>query len=379
MACFMISMLLLVAERGSAPLPCISASKALQPCEAVKAATAAVLGFSPALPGAMGAALLALLQACRMSLRPSARKGSLLGILIKSGLVMALLFSTYLFWVQATAKAWCPWCLALGAFFLLALLLEKSSARAPRLNSGITGFLVQAPLFGLLIAAAITLPATSSRAFRSEMEKSLTDFIDPEILRDIAPCGFSDKHPRIKDQAKWDAPFSRGPRSAPVHLAVFYDPFCALCRQLDHDLQPIFEKQSNRLRVLSLPIPHVGDSREATRFLYAASRIKLAPSEIARINEAFHSLIDEPRRKTDREALAALLESRGIDTRPLLAEIARGGVDDAIERSLKQFRAAGGTKTPMLIINGQVISENVSSLRSPCLERLLEAASKGLQ
>ena len=378
LAAFAVSVFLLVADRGGVTLPCFAPGKqTLSPCEEVKASAKARLGFSPALPGALGAAACVLVATWRMGTRTGGAARSRAGLVLRALLLPALGFAVWLAVEQSRAAVWCPWCLFLGLLFLVAAGLESSAARSPRLPPEIVTVLAQAPIYSLIVLGALRWPTLNRDSLRVGLSELLPEFIDREVLADIAPCGYSDQHSRLENFAAWEAPFARGSSAAPVHIAVFHDPFCALCRQFDNEMQPVLARHRTRLRALSFPLDHVGDSREAALFLHAAALARADDDLVARMAGLFGSIIHDPRRDVSRAALAARLESHGISTAPLLPFIESGAAETSLARSRAIFHAAGGTKTPMVVVNGRVVAENISSLRAACLEKLILGAARG--
>lgn len=378
LAAFAVAIFLLVAERGGDSLPCLAAEgKSPAPCGEMKAHVKSRLGFSPALPGSIGAALCVLVATFRMGTRDGSRQRRIPTLMLRVLLGVAVIFAGFLFYEQTRASAWCLWCLLLSSLFVMAAGFEFASARSPRPTQGVLIAMVQAPVLALVIFAAVQVPAVNRATLREELSHLLPEFIDKEVLTDIAPCGYSETHARVDGFARWEAPFVHGSTTSPVHIAVFHDPFCALCRQLDGEMQPVLARNRNRIRLLSLPLDHVGDSLEAALFLHAAALARIDDETVARMNDLFANLMAKPRRETSRSDLTALLASHGIDTAPLAARIESGEASASLAKTRKLFRAAGGTRTPMVIVNGRVVAENVSSLRAACLEKLILDAAGG--
>lgn len=375
---FAISIFLLVAERGGDSLPCLAAEgKSHSPCAEMKAVTKERLGFSPALPGSIGAALCILVATFRMGTRHGSRSRRISSLLLRMLLGFAVIFAGFLIYEQSRASAWCVWCLLLSCMFGIAAGFEFSAARATRPPQGVLIAMLQAPVFALVIIAAIQVPAVSRATLRLELAQLMPEVIDKDVLADIAPCGYSEAHAKVEGFARWKTPFAHGSTTAPVHIAVFHDPFCALCRQLDVEMQPLLAKNRNHLRLISLPLDHVGDSLDAALFLHAVALARTDDDTVARIHDVLADLIGQSPRQTSRTALTALLASHGIDTTPLLARIESGEAGASLAKTKELFREAGGTKTPMVIVNGRVVAENVSSLRAPCLQKLILDAAGG--
>ncbi|MCU0794926.1 MAG: thioredoxin domain-containing protein [Akkermansiaceae bacterium] len=375
---FAVSILLLLADRGGDVLPCFATESAgPQPCEKVKAMTSAQLGFSPSLIGSMGSGLLVFLATLRFSARRRPNHEKVLNGIIRLLFLTATLFCLFLIAQQIRASAWCAACLTLAALMFVAFGIDPWAAKSRRVSAGVLVAVYQLPLLALLILAGLRLPVVTESTFRQQLAKALPELIDAQVLEDIAPCGYSTDHAAVPEQMKWDAPFAHGSAAAPVHLAVFHDPFCALCAQLDAEMQDVLGHSAGRVRLLSFPIPHLDSSLEATRLLHAASLARWKDDDVARMSDTFASLIGRTDADFSREGLAKLLESKGLDVAPLLQEIESGRADESIRRATARFEQSGGTKTPMILINGRVVSETASSARGSCLSRLMDEAAKG--
>jgi uncharacterized membrane protein/glutaredoxin len=363
---------LLVMDFAQTPLPCWATSEHVikSPCEQLKAQLALKLPVRPSLLAVSGFSLLSLLLVARAGMGGSAPR--LLQMGLRAAWALGILVVLLLVAAQIYERAFCPWCLILASSFLSLVGLEfrrRQTQKPEPLLPYVLAF--QGLMLAGFIAGATLLAGATRDGFSKRLAETLPTFIDREVLEELGPCGFATDGKNFPEHRTVQSPLSFGNPAAPVHILAFYDPFCALCRELDHNLQPVLEKNRGRLRLVSVPIPHLSDSADAVRLIYAARRVG-GDEQAAKVISTLQGLIDAQPRDASRKGLQATLESAGIPYAALVAEMDSAEVTQNMNRGLEAFRAAGGTRTPLLFINGRMVAENVSSLKPACLEKLIK-------
>ena len=166
---------------------------------------------------------------------------------------------------------------------------------------------------------------------------------------DAAPASRAGDVIRVEHHAP-DALPSRGPRTAPVTIEVFFAPVQFSRRQELAIVDKLQAKHPSRIRVIYRVIKAVGTSRLHYAVLEAFAEGKF---------DAFMAALNNPsqvRGLTD-QALLDLGKSVGMDPQQLAIAITNPppGYDHVLEANYRRFRVkAHGTGQPMILINGKI-------------------------
>jgi protein-disulfide isomerase len=273
-------------------------------------------------------------------------------------------------------RAFCPWCLATAAVFLIAAALDFRLPRAIGPLSPVTLFILfQLFTFSALGLIAFVLPAATPAGFQQRLTQTLPALIDPSVLEEIGPCGFATNAPPLPNFRSVRAPLAQGHPAAPNHVLVFFDPFCPLCRVLDRNLEEVLRNAAGSVRVVTVPVAHLAGSDDAVRLLFAASHQPGGGELTSRLVALLFTLQDQSHPPASREQWSVLLTKAGLPAAALLRELDSPAVTRAMQEARNAFEAAGATVTPCVLINGRPVTSSASSIRSGCLSRLITETS----
>lgn len=296
---------------------------------------------------------------------------------------LALIYSAYLVYEMASAKAWCVLCtssaglIAILAGLHLVLRMRggfqgwEEPERAMEFRSAVgaiftaSGILVGVLLFVDRLGTRPLDQGSTHSEFIQLVGEALPRYIDGAKLMEMRACHFDWDAPPLPPGSFTDSSTPYIGKPGGPEVIIFYDPNCPHCRAYHEKIfEPLIEKLRDRVRFTIVP-----------RILWDESTRQVEALKLAEQSGKYFDLWrlmfaqqPGPHHAMSVDEIAAIYAKLGLDTTNLAARLE--AERDTVEATNRRAKAVGIDVVPIIYIDGnQVWASNHSEA---CVSRLIE-------
>ncbi len=233
----------------------------------------------------------------------------------------------------------------------------------------LTSFVGFAFAFALIVIVnGIGARGDSREEIGAIVSNTLPQLIDPQYLRQMAPCSYADDPPTLSDISAFTFPEDEfiGSADAPIRVIKFFDPNCPHCKTLHEVLEDVFPNNTEKARFYYRPFPIWGFSMPQVQALYLAR-------EEGKFYEMMEAQFERQKQGGLSQAELADIAGRiGLDVDRFREGLRSGKYLSQINAEKEAIMAAGVTSFPKLSIEGHFLPNNRASLNPTCIAGMID-------
>lgn len=351
-------------------------------CEAVAQSDASrLLGVSNVVWGFLFYVFMAGLAFVRTFVSEARARWLKRGLFVFSG--FAFLYSVYLVLYQVFAiEDVCVLCLTsagtVTTLLIIATLdsLSKGPAgvdpKAMTTEIGsfaLTSFVGFALAFALIVIVnGVGARGDSRDEIGAIVSNTLPQLIDPQFLRQMAPCSYADDPPALTNVNAFIFPEDQfiGSADAPIRVIKFFDPNCPHCKTLHEVLKDVFPNNTEKARFYYRPFPIWAFSTPQVQALYLAR-------EQGKFYEMMEGQFDRQKQGGLSQAeLVEIARDIDLDVDRFREGLGNGAYLNQINQERQAILDAGVNSFPKLAIEGHFLPNNRQSMNATCIAGMID-------